>query len=126
MASTYCKYEDGPPVTCHAAAALTGGRMCRVTAAPNGGNPVVNVPAAAGETFGVVAQDVASGGKVTVFTGRNKVWIEAGATLAAGDSIETDASGRAIVLAAGIVQGEVLEGGASGTLCLIDYIPRKA
>lgn len=126
MADTYCKYETGPPVTCHAAAALTGGRMCRVTAAPNGGNPTINVPAAGGETFGVVARDAASGAKVTVFTGDNIVWIEAGATLAAGDLIEATATGVAIVLATGICQGKVLEGAASGSLALIEYRPRKA
>jgi hypothetical protein len=125
MADAYCKYEDGPPVTCHAAGALTGGRMCRITAAPTGGNPTVNVPAAAGRTFGVVARDTASGAKCTVFTGNNFVWIEAGATLAAGDLIEATVTGVAIVLAAGICQGEVVEGGASGALCLIDYRPRK-
>lgn len=126
MADTYCKYETGPPVTCHAAAALTGGRMCRITTAgPNGGNPTVNVPAAAGRTFGVVARDAASGAKCTVYVGDNLVWIEAGATLAAGDLIEATATGVAIVLAAGICQGEVIEGGASGALCLIDYRPRK-
>lgn len=125
MGDTYCKYETGPPVTCHAAAALTGGRMVRVTAAPTGGNPTVNVPAAGGETFGVLARDVASGDKQTVFTGENIVWVEAGATLTAGDLIEADASGRAIVRVTGIPQGKVIEGAASGALALIEYQPRK-
>lgn len=124
---TYCKYETGPPITCHAAATITGGRMVRATTAgPNGGNPTINVPAAGGETFGVAARDIASGAKGTVYTGDNVVWIEAGATLAAGDLIEASATGVAIVLASGICQGKVLEGGASGALCLIEYRPRKA
>lgn len=121
---TYCKYEQGPPITVHAAAALTGGRMVRITAAPNGGNPVVNVPAAGGRTFGVMARDTASGAKGTCFTSDNVVWIEAGATLAAGDLIEATATGVAIVLAAGICQGEVVEGATSGNLALVNYRPR--
>lgn len=125
MGDTFCKYENGPPVTCHFAGAVTGGRMVRNTAAPTGGNPTVNVPAAGGETFGVAARDVASGEKGTVFTGDNIVWIEAGATLAATDLIEADAVGRAIVRATGIPQGKVLEGAASGAMALVEYRPRK-
>jgi len=125
MTSVFPKYEDGPPITCHAAGALVGGRMCRVAAAPNGGNPTVNVPVAGGRTFGVVAQDVTAGQKQTVYTGRQLIWIEAGATLAAADLIQSDAAGLAILHAAGICQGEVLEGGASGALVLVAYNSRS-
>jgi hypothetical protein len=123
MANVIERFRGVEPVTCHAAAALTGGRFVRITAAPNGGNPTVNVPAAGGRTFGIAAQDVASGGKVTVIRPGGLVQVEAGATLAPQDLVESNASGQAIVRAAGIPQGEVVEGATSGNLALIHYEP---
>lgn len=124
MANAYQKFRPGEPVTCHAAGALTGGRFVRITGAPNGGNPTVNVPAAGGRIFGVAAQDAASGSKVTVLRpGGSVVQVEAGATLAAGDLVEATATGVAIVRTTGIVAGEVVEGAATGALALIDLRP---
>lgn len=119
------KFPAGGAITVHAAAALTGGRMVRVTAEPSGGNAVVNVPAAGGRTFGVLGEDVASGAKGVLYRPGQLVWIEAGATLAAGDLIEATVTGVAIVRTTGIVQGEVVQGAASGALALVDYRPAQ-
>lgn len=126
MANAKNIFRPGEPWTGHAAGALTGGRFVRITAAPNNGNPTVNVPAAGGRTCGVAAQDAASGSKVTILPPGGRTEIEAGATLVAGDLVESNASGQAIVLAAGICQGEVVKGAASGALAEIDYWPSKA
>ena len=123
MANAYAKYRSGEDPTCHAAGALTGGRFVRISGAPNGGNPTVNVPAAGGRTFGIASVDTAAGGKVMVLRPEKIVQVEAGATLAAGDLVEANAAGQAIVRAAGIVQGEVVEGATAGNLALIDYRP---
>lgn len=108
MANVYNKFRPGEPVTCHAAGALTGGRLVRVTATPNGGNPVVNVPAAGGRVFGVAAQDAASGSKVTVLRPGGITQIEAGATVNPGDLVEANASGQVILRTTGIIVGEVV------------------
>ncbi|MCA1572815.1 MAG: DUF2190 family protein, partial [Chloroflexi bacterium] len=78
----------------------------------------------AGRALGVVSRDVASGGKVGVHVAPGQVVpIEAGATLVAGDLIESNASGQAIVRAAGIPCGEVVEGATSGNLALVLWRP---
>lgn len=123
MANAYAKFRSGEDVTCHAAGALTGGRFVRITGAPNGGNPTVNVPAAGGRTFGIASVDTASGGKVMVLRPEKIVQVEAGATLNAGDLVEANAAGQAILRTTGIVQGEVVQGAASGALADIDYRP---
>lgn len=123
MANAYAKFRAGEDPTCHAAAALTGGRFCRITGAPNAGNPTVNVPAAGGRVFGVVAQDAASGSKVTVLRPGKIVQVEAGATLAAGDLVEATVTGVAIVRTTGVVAGEVVEGATVGNLALVDFRP---
>lgn len=118
------KFPAGGSITGHAAAALTGGRFVKQNAtAPNGGCPVVGVPAAAARVAYVTGEDAASGSKVLLHQPGQKVWVEAGATLAAGDLVETDNTGKAIVRSAGIVCGEVIQGGASGVACLIDFRP---
>lgn len=120
------KFPAGGAITCHAAGALIGGRMVRQVpaGAPVGGNQQVNVPAAAGRVDGVAAEDAASGSKVLVNRPGQYVWIEAGAALAAGDLIETNAAGQAIVRAAGIVCGEVVQGQTTvGSLALVDFRP---
>lgn len=123
MGQSIHKFRPGETVTCHAAAALTGGRFVRITAAPNGGNPTVNVPAAGGRVLGIAAQDAASGAKVAVLVAGGLTEVEAGATLAAADLVEANASGQAIVRAAGIVLGEVVEGATSGNKAVILFRP---
>lgn len=123
MAQSEPKFWSPPTVTCHASAALTGGRFVRVSAAPTGGNPTIAVAAAAGKAFGVLAQDCPAAAKVGVHVGNGLVTnVEAGAAIAVGASVEANASGQAITLAAGTALGMALEA-ASGAgvqfLCLI-------
>lgn len=118
------KFPAGGSITVHAAAALTGGRMVKQNAtAPNAGCKVVGVPSAGGAVVGVMGEDTASGSKGLMHRPGQEVWIEAGATLTAGDLIETTNTGVAIVRTTGIVCGQVVQGGASGALCLIDFRP---
>ncbi len=118
------KFPAGDSITGHASAALTVGRFVKqTTTVPNGGCPVVGVPAAAARVAYVTGEDAASGAKVLLHQPSQKVWVEAGATLAPGDLVETDNAGKAIVHSAGIVCGEVIQGGASGAACLIDFRP---
>jgi hypothetical protein len=53
--------------------------------------------------------------------------VEAGAAVTAGDSVQSDASGRAITLAAGIAQGIALEtASAAGVFIAVLLVPRVA
>lgn len=118
------KFPAGGSITGHASAALTEGRfVAQTTTVPNGGNAVVGVPAAGARVAYVAGESAASGSKVLLHNPGQKVWVEAGATLAPGDLVQADATGKAIVRAAGIVAGECIQGGASGAACLIDFRP---
>lgn len=124
MPESIPKYRPGAEITCHASAALTGGRMVAISGAPTGGNPTVGVPAAGARVFGVAAQDSASGAKVGVHVAPGQVVpIEAGATLAPNDIVESNASGQAIVRAAGVACGVVVEGATSGNQALVLWRP---
>lgn len=118
------KFPAGGRLTGHAAAALTAGRFAIQNAtAPNGGCPVVGVPGAGVAVDYIVGEDAASGAKVLLQRPGQVCWVEAGATLAAKDLVETDNTGKAILRSAGVVAGRVIQGGASGTACLIDFRP---
>jgi hypothetical protein len=124
MAFSDLKYK-GDSVTCHAAGAIVGARCVAISAAPTGGNPTVNVPAAGAKCFGVAATDVASGNKFTVWHRPGLVLeIEAGAGgVVAGAVVEATATGTVITRAAGIPVGGVVEGAAAGAKALVRWNP---
>lgn len=118
------KFPAGGSITGHAAAALTGGRFAIQNATvPNGGCPVVGVPGAGVAVDYVIGEDAASGSKVLLHRPGQVCWVEAGATLAAKDLVETNASGQAIVRSAGVVAGRVIQGATVGLPALIDFRP---
>lgn len=109
------KFPTAPPVTCHAAVALIGARFAAVpTGAPTGSNPTIpGYPAAGGRVFGVVVQDCTAGSKVGVHTSDGTVTpVLSGAAIPAGSAVQSDATGRAIPLAAGSPAG-TLHGAAA-------------
>lgn len=102
----------GDTITCHASAAVTGGRFVGVSGAPVDGNPRVAHAGAAGRVIGVAARDAATGAKVMVFAGPGTIVpVEAGATLAAGADVSSDATGRAAAAGA-IIAGTALSDAA--------------
>lgn len=114
----------GGPVTCHANAAITGARFVTIAAAPTGGNPTVGPPAAGARVYGVAGRDAASGAKVPVYTDPGvHIEVEAGATLTAGDIVESTVTGTAIVRATGVPAGTVVQGAASGAKAIIRFAP---
>lgn len=98
-------YKPGKDITAKAAAALTGKRLCIVSAnrtsgpglatTGEGGVYQVNVCGAGVKAFGVTPYDVASGELHDVIRG-GVVPVTAGATVTAGSQVESDATGRVI------------------------------
>lgn len=108
-------FEPGQDPTCLANAAVTGCRFVRITPGVNAVDGLAQVdpcPAAA-HAFGVAARDKLAGAAVMVYR-HGVVPVEAGAALAHGQRVESDATGRAIPLAAGIALGTVMADGALG------------
>lgn len=109
----------GDTVTCHAEAAVTGGRFVDITGPRVDGNYQVSHATAAGKKFGVAARNKAAGEKVMVVK-RGIIGVTATGALTAGQEVEVGANGTATVLAAGRAVGEVVEDAADGELALID------
>jgi hypothetical protein len=113
-------YDPGDDISCIVEAAVTGGRFVKVSdpkkiasqALANdtlGGNVVVSHCAAGEKAFGVSSYDQpAVGGHLGVARGHKVFPVEAGAAMTAGDEVQSDATGRAITLAAGKPCGVVL------------------
>lgn len=98
MADSIPFWDHGMTYTCHAAAAVVGGRFVVYDGTPAvDGNPAVR-PCGAGEpAIGVAARDAVAGAKVMVHRAESIVAaVEAGAALAAGAKVQSDATGRAI------------------------------
>jgi hypothetical protein len=113
-------YDDpGNDLTCEASGgAVTGKRFVRVVAAKEvgsqalandtlGGNILANLATgAAGEKpLGVATYDAAIGAKFPCARGHKVFPVEAGAAIAAGAQVQSDGTGRAITLAAGVPCG---------------------
>lgn len=81
--------EPGRDITMTASAAITGGQLVRIS----GSGTVAPVSAASADWFGVAASDVASGQKVTVFSGGVQM-LTASGSIAAGANVEGAASGQ--------------------------------
>jgi hypothetical protein len=119
-------YEPTAPagrITVHCTAAVTGKRFLTVTgkqAGPavsdsvTGGNLTGRISTAGEHASGVAAHDQESGKKVTMIGSPGVVLpVTAGATLAAGDAVQSDGTGRAIPLAAGAKLGTCEVGAAT-------------
>lgn len=70
------------------------------------------VPAAGAWCPGIVTADVDSGEQASVNT-HGALLVESGAAIAADAAVQTDASGRAITLAAGVSLGRALDAAAA-------------
>lgn len=112
-----------PRLTGHATAAVTGKRLVAITgrqAGPGlntstgGGNYTVATCGAGAAAAGVAAYDAAAGAKVPVIGAPGTVLpITAGAIVAAGARVESDATGKVITLAMGVPIGICLVGAAA-------------
>lgn len=112
-------FSDSRYIPCKTSAAVTGGRLVKISATVDAtdGNPVVAHAGAGEKVFGVAMQDAASGGFVTV--ARLVVMpVTSGAAVDAGDEVEADAAAKGITLAAGKSAGVALNtvAGADATL----------
>jgi hypothetical protein len=110
-------FEDGSSPTCVAGAAITGKRFVKVAGTRSADGLITVVPAAAGDkVFGVAYQDAAIGTRVVVWAEPGMIVpVKTGAVaLTAGVEVQSDATGQAIVLAAGKSAGVVVEDSAIG------------
>ncbi len=105
------------PVTVKATAALTANRFTTFAGA---------VPATTANALGVTRQTAAIGDAVTVdFLG--SAIVEAGAAIAAGATVNSDATGRAITWASGAKLGLALQAAsAAGAFIEVLLIPNVA
>lgn len=111
-------YRPGSDITAVAGGAITGKTFVKVSAGLNPGNAVTGTSStlvtvvtntAAGKAFGVATYDAASGARLPIICGPGHVVpVTSGAAVAAGAEVESDASGRAITLAAGKPLGMAL------------------
>lgn len=106
-------WQPGDTPTCHAKAAVTGKRFVAISGPRVGGNPQVSPAGAGVKVFGVAGRDAAAGTKVIAHT-EGIVPVTAGAALTAGQEVQSDATGQAIVLAAGKPAGSVVDDVALG------------
>lgn len=123
----YPYYEPGTRLTGHATAAVTGKRFAKISGdiqsgpglstATDGGNIRVATCGAGEKAVGVFGHDQASGQKVPLINGPGIVVpMTSGAAITAGQEVQSDATGRAIPLAAGKSNGMALSGvGAADT-----------
>jgi hypothetical protein len=105
-------YDPGDDLSATCDGAVTGKRFVSVSANKEvgsqalandtlGGNIVVAQSGAGDRALGVATYDQIDGKKVPVVRGHKVVPVEAGAAANAGDECQSDATGRAIALAAG-------------------------
>lgn len=99
-------FSDDRAVTCDASGAIPGSRFVKLVAGGSFQRPKVALCGDGEQAYGVSGWSVADGESVTV----QKIghWtVEAGANLVAPLQIQSDASGRAIALAAGKRLGQL-------------------
>jgi hypothetical protein len=102
----------------------TGAGQFRFVTVNSSGKAVA--ASAAGKTIGV-RQNKPNLNEAMTIVGNGIVFVEAGAAITCGASVETDATGRAITLAAGIAQGVALEtASAAGVQIAVLLVPRLA
>ena len=113
MADVTPHWTPGDSITGHAGATITGGRFVTVSGTPTEGNPTVSPAGAGVAALGVAGRDKASGEKVPVIR-QGVVPVTAGGTVTAGERVQSDATGRAITLAAGVALGMALSSATVG------------
>lgn len=115
-------WDHAHTLTAHAASALAGKRFVAIDGPRTDGNPTVDYPAAGAKVFGVTAYDVLAGGKVTLHHDPALIVpVTAGAAVAAGALVTSDAEGRAVTATgAAPVLGVTLDAGALGEDLPID------
>lgn len=111
-------WDVADTITCHAEAAVVGCRLVSISGPRVDGNPQVSHTAAGEEAFGVASRDKGAGEKVMVIR-KGIVGVTAGVALTAGQDVQSDANGQAIVLAAGVRAGTVVDDAGIGTIALI-------
>lgn len=89
-------YLEGRNITGRASAAVTGKRFVKISGNGTEGLPSVAHAAAGQLVFGVSGYDAASGTSLPVIR-KGVVPVTAGAALAAGQRVQSDANGQAVV-----------------------------
>jgi hypothetical protein len=103
-------YDPGDDLTGQATAPISGKRFVDVSGAKQvgsqalandtfGGSIPVALSAAGAKALGVSTYDVATGEKVPIMRGHKVVPVETGGALTAGQSVMSDATGRAVTWA---------------------------
>jgi hypothetical protein len=126
-------YEPGRAITATADAALTGCRFCAITAnresgpglssTGEGSNYVVGKPTTKSRVFGVLAFDVASGDKVTVWTGGYIVPVYTAGAIARFDEVQINGEGEVVTRSDGIAVGVAMTAAANDTYAEIMIYP---
>lgn len=132
-------YEDGDELTGYCTAAVTGKRFVKIAAnrqagGPNlvggaitdsiaGGNVSIAQCVAGDKVLGVAVYDQALGNLVPIYRAPKVVPVTAGAAIAAGQEVQSDANGEAIPLAAGKAAGLALDAAAVGADAQIALYP---
>ena len=127
-------FDPGDDLNCHASAAVVGhrfvvptgnkavGSLALATDTVGGTIPVALATGAAGaKPLGVATYDQPTvGGKLPVMRGHKVVPVESGAAITVGAQVQSDGTGRAITLAAGVPCGIVLNSPtAAGQIAIV-------
>lgn len=112
-------YDPGQNITGVASSDVTGQRFLLIGTSGVKPNPNVKPCTAGAKPFAVAGYDAKVGEIVPLLKG-GVALVRTAANLTAGDEVESDAQGRAIVLATGKAAGRVLYDAASGSLAEID------
>lgn len=118
-------YDSGEDITGFCTAAVTGKRFVKISGARTGGPHGVSdditggnvkvAPAGAGDkVFGVATYDQLINKLVPVARAMKVMPVTAGGALSAGQEVQSDATGKAVVLSTGKAAGYVLDDCASG------------
>lgn len=97
MATSQPYFVPGAEQSHHAALAVLGARLVKVSSEKGDGNFGCQPATSGSYVLGVASRDTAIGGTVLVWSGSGIVTdIEAGATITAGDPLSSDSLGRAV------------------------------
>lgn len=120
MATSEPAFRPGESPTAHAAGAITGATFVKPSSTNSNNTFGVVVCTAGARAIGVAAADAASGARVVVWAGAGTITeVTCAANLTAGQEVESDASGQAIVLASGKALGQCVADATSGAKAMI-------